>query len=91
MKQLPDGIGLYKQTPEFNESTIPAGLLKDHQTKEGTWAKIIILDGKLCYRINGPDVEQITLSKVKPGVVEPAVMHSISPLGTVRLYIEFYR
>jgi tellurite resistance-related uncharacterized protein len=33
---LPEGVTSYKRTPTFTEETIPAGLLNDHQTKEGT-------------------------------------------------------
>jgi|GEM_PF-3327153 len=31
--------------------TVPAGLLKSHQTKEGTWDKTNIAEGKLLYRV----------------------------------------
>jgi tellurite resistance-related uncharacterized protein len=37
MKALPKTVVAYKKTPEFTELTLPAGLLKDHQTKEGVW------------------------------------------------------
>ena len=35
--QLPGGLHEYKRTPEFTESSIPQGLLKDHNTKAGIW------------------------------------------------------
>ena len=91
MKKIPECVAAYKKTPEFNESTVPAGLLKDHNTKEGVWGKIVILEGELEYTINEPEKEVLVLSKNFYGVVEPTVLHHIKPLGAVRFYVEFYR
>ena len=90
MKSLPDNVVAYKQTPEFDESSVPNGLLNNHQTKEGVWGKIILLEGKLLYTINEPK-EEIYLDANNFGVVEPTVYHQIKPLGKVRFYVEFYR
>ena len=91
MKDLPREVEIYKQTPEFNNETVPKGLLKAHQTKEGTWGKIIVLEGKLRYRILEPEVEVIDLSPEKHGVVEPTILHEVEPLTDMRFYVEFYR
>ena len=91
MKQIPEVVTAYKKTPEFTESTVPEGLLKDHQTKEGVWGKIVILDGELEYTINEPEKEVLVLTEHFHGVVEPTILHHIKPLGAVRFYVEFYR
>lgn len=91
MKNLPVDVAPYKQTPEFDELSIPAGLLKEHQTKEGVWGKIVILEGQLQYTINEPSEEIIVLDENKFGVVEPTVRHEVKPLGRVRFYVEFHR
>ena len=62
MKKLPENVSPYKRTPEFNETTVPSGLLKAHQTKEDVWGKIVILEGKLQYTISGPEIEILTLT-----------------------------
>lgn len=90
MKSLPDNVVAYKKTPEFDESSLPKGLLNNHQTKEGVWGKIILLEGKLLYTINEPK-EEIYLDANNFGVVEPTVYHQVKPLGKVRFYVEFYR
>ena len=36
MPTLPAGAREYKRTATWSETTIPAGLLKDHRTKQGT-------------------------------------------------------
>lgn len=89
MKTLPSTVKAYKQTPEFNQQTVPKGLLANHKTKAGTWGKIIVLEGQLQYTIEAPQ-ETLTLSSEKYGVVEPEVLHHVKPLGPVRFYVEFY-
>lgn len=91
MKDLPDNVSPYKKTPEFTELTVPAGLLGDHQTKNGVWGKIVILEGNLEYTILEPEKEIIHLDPKIFGVVEPTVLHFVKPLGQVRFYVEFHR
>jgi len=91
MKQLPENVVQYKRTPEFNEGTIPNGLLHAHQTKAGVWGKIVVVEGRLQYLINEPAEEITILDEDIYGVVEPAVLHEVKPLGKVRFYVEFYR
>ena len=91
MTPLPHEIVAYKKTPEFTQETVPAGLLKNHQTKEGVWGEIIILSGKLEYVISEPVLEAIILTPELSGVIEPQVLHHIALLGGVRFYIEFSR
>lgn len=57
MKELPAQVSTYKRTDNFSEKTIPAGLLKSHNTKAGVWGKIVILKGELRYRILEPQIE----------------------------------
>jgi tellurite resistance-related uncharacterized protein len=91
MKSLPVELESYKQTPEFTEVTVPQGLLKAHQTKEGTWGKIVVVSGQLNYRILEPELEEIALSHLRYGVVKPTVLHEVVPIGEVVFYVEFFR
>ena len=91
MKQIPEQAQAYKRTPEFNQDTVPQGLLNAHQTKEGTWGKIVVLEGQLQYTINEPEVEVIMLDQSTFGVVEPTILHQVKPIGDMRFYVEFYR
>ena len=91
MKTLPPEVSQYKSTPEFTQDTVPDGLLNAHQTKAGTWGLIVVLSGRLEYRILEPDMETIELSEALRGVVEPTILHEVEPLGEVRFYVEFYK
>lgn len=91
MKALPENVTAYKKTPEFDESSVPKALLNAHQTKEGVWGKIVIIEGTLQYTINEPEMEVLVLTEDIFGVVEPTKLHEVKPLGKVRFYVEFYR
>ncbi len=91
MKVLPSTARPYKQTPVFDETTVPVGLLNSHSTKEGVWAKVIVIEGELTYRILDPIVEEVILTPECFGVVEPTVKHEIVPTQRVRFYVEFFR
>ena len=91
MKPLPSTVAPYNQTPVFDRDTIPPGLLHSHNTKEGVWAKIVVLEGTLTYRILEPNAEEISLTPDRVGVVEPTVKHQVVPESNVRFYVEFLR
>ena len=80
----------YKRTAEFTHSTVPSGLLRSHRTKDGTWAKIVVLEGALTYRILEPVIEEVVLTPERHGVVEPTIRHEVVPGPGVRFYVEFY-
>ncbi|MGC2189855.1 MAG: DUF1971 domain-containing protein, partial [Candidatus Sulfotelmatobacter sp.] len=39
----------YRCTPIFDETTLPAGLRREHRTKAGVWGVIRVLEGRLRY------------------------------------------
>lgn len=91
---LPHDVSPYHRTAEFTEATVPAGLLRAHTTKAGTWGLIHVLEGELTYRIEDPRRPTSTVlltPKDPPGVVEPTILHSVAPGKTVRFYVEFHR
>lgn len=91
MKQLPEKVNVYKRTPDFNAETVPAGLLKTHTTKEGTWGKICVSKGKLLYTIETESRETIELTPEKYGVIEPQVPHYVEAVGEVEFHVEFLK
>ena len=91
MLSIPNECKSYKQTPVFTEFSVPKGLLKAHQTKAGTWGKIVVLEGQLVYRILEPELETHLLDPVHFGVVEPEISHEVEPKGKVRFYVDFHK
>lgn len=94
MSELPPGLAAYKRTPLFNEATVPAGLLKDHSTKEGTWGLIHVEAGRLRYFVTDSRRSSSCRDLIAgsaPGVVEPTIVHRVEPVDPVRFWVEFYR
>lgn len=91
MKELPASVQSYKRTPTFTEATVPAGLLRNHSTVDGAWAKIVVEVGRLKYVIQSEPAEEVMLSPERPGVIEPKQLHHVQPMGKVSFYVEFYR
>jgi tellurite resistance-related uncharacterized protein len=91
---LPQDVWPYRKTDVFTQETVPVGLLRSHTTKQGAWALIHVLEGRLAYRIKDPrrPASSVVLTPDDPpGVVEPTVLHDVEPLGPVRFYVEFHR
>jgi tellurite resistance-related uncharacterized protein len=88
--EWPEHFVAYKQTPEFTETSIPRALRKDHSTKPGVWARILVSAGRLRYRAPALGVD-MEVSPDVIGIVVPEVPHSVEPLGAVRFHVAFYR
>jgi tellurite resistance-related uncharacterized protein len=88
MPALPAGAREYKRTATFTEADLPAGLLRNHSTKEGSWALIVVEAGQLEYTIESP-LSTFLLTPQLPGVIAPTVPHRVNLVGPVRFHLEF--
>ncbi len=86
---IPPHLAAYRQTPMFDERTMPAGLRRQHQTKAGVWGKICVVAGRLKLTFLA-DGSVHVLDPAQFGVVGPNELHEAEPLGPVRFFIEFY-
>ena len=91
MEDLPHGVTRYAKSPEFTEQSIPEALRTSHRTGEGIWGKIVILEGRLRYRILEPEMREMELFPDTPGIVVPEIAHEVEAMGKVRFHVEFYR
>ena len=70
---LPPDAQPYRRTDTFTEVTVPTTLLKAHITKQGTWALIHVLVGRLAYKIvepSQPSSNEVLTPTTPPGVIE---------------------
>lgn len=79
----------YRSTPIFDEDTIPAALRAEHRTKTGVWGLIRVIEGELNLTYADPHAQKV-LSPGNPGIVEPEQTHFVTPLGKVRMQVDFY-
>jgi tellurite resistance-related uncharacterized protein len=90
MPESPADVAEYKRTTPFTEATIPAGLLRDHRTKAGVWARIVVDAGQLELTFEAP-VRTFLLVPARVGIVPPEVAHHVTPIGPVQFHVEFLR
>lgn len=88
---FPEDLIKYRETPVFNEHTVPLALQKSHHTKEGVWVKLIVWDGSVDYAIENDEGSVVTVNAGDSIVIEPQVPHHLEITGKVSLYLEFYR
>ena len=90
-REIPTGYAPYRRTPVYDEHTIPAGLLRDHSTKRGVWARIHVTAGSLDYYVHAPFRSHERLSPMSIGIVIPEVEHHVAACGPVSFFVEFLR
>ncbi len=88
--EWPAGLEEYKRTPLFDESSVPAGLLRNHSLKANTWGQIVVLKGRVSYFIGTPPKTQ-QLSPEQPGMVRPTQVHHIEVHPNTQFYVRFLR
>ena len=90
MISLPDSVSAYRRTPVFTAATVPAGLLRDHQTAAGVWGLLHVLEGSVFLRWAGEDVE----AEIRPGepwVIPPQTLHAVRLSEEAAFQVEFWR
>lgn len=89
--EWPEGLVAYRRTPEFDETTIPAGLRSEHATKRGVWARIHVVSGALRYHVGAPIHRSSRVVPSSDAAIVPEVPHRVEPDGSVRFFVEFSR
>lgn len=79
----------YRTTPIFDQDTLPAALRARHDTKEGVWGIIRVLQGSLKLTLLYPPGEQ-HLNPDNPGLIQPRQPHFVTPDGPMQMQVEFY-
>jgi tellurite methyltransferase len=87
---MPNGVAPYKRTPTFSFETVPAGLTRDHATKEGVWGKIHVVAGRLEYNVPSQSV-LLALSAGETAIVEPTILHKVTLSPEAEFFVEFWR
>lgn len=86
--ELPDPLRLARRA-QWDHSTMPAALHRDHRVEAGTWIRIVAEAGQLRVRAATTPVLDVVLEAGSAQAIPPGVEHRIEPQGTARLAIEF--
>ena len=79
----------YRSTPVFDQDTLPAALRARHSTKAGVWGVIRVIEGELRLTYLEPDSTML-LTREQPGPILPQQPHFVTPLGPMRMQVDFY-
>ena len=90
MPAPPEAAREYRRTTSFTEATVPSGLLRDHRTKPGVWARIVVEAGALEYTLEAPR-RTFLLTPERAGIAPPDEPHHVKIVGPVRFHVEFLR
>jgi len=92
MPRLPESAAVYGEVGPFDQDSVPPGLLKDHRTKNGTWARIVVSEGRLRYIIERD--QRPNGWSLRPGIhgiVAPEEPHHVELDGPVTFRLELLR
>jgi tellurite methyltransferase len=87
----PDDLESYHATAIFDEHTVPAGLLGDHQTKAGVWGRLEVLSGALTLVFVTPLDERVHVVAGEWAAIPPELRHHVELEGGVRFRVQFCR
>lgn len=87
--ELPEGLELVRSSPEWDEHTMPAGLLRAHRIAAGTWGRINVRHGQLRFIAQTEPALDIVLGPGSTQAIPPEVRHEVQPLGPVGFSIDF--
>lgn len=86
---LPPGVELVRSTAEFDEHTVPAGLLRDHRVATGVWGRLVVRSGSLHFGFG--DDDEVEVDAGDSVVIPPDQLHHVRVIGPVRFLVEFHR
>lgn len=86
--ELPEGLRWVRSSVEWDEHTIPAGLLSSHKVASGLWGRIEVRDGRLRFTASTEPRLRVTMGPGDVQAIPPDVDHRVEPLGLVRFCVE---
>jgi len=88
--RLPENVAPYRTIGPFDAATLPAGLRRTHDLKEGTWGRVALEQGRIGFVWEDATGGRADLAAPAEIVVPPQVAHHVEG-DDFRLSITFYR
>jgi tellurite resistance-related uncharacterized protein len=89
--EFPEEAEWVRETPVFDDSSLPRALQQEHRIAMGEWARIVVLNGGIKYIVETPLNRTLELSPSRVGIVAPQIPHRLIVIGPVELKVQFYR
>jgi len=88
--ELPDRAASYRTTDAFDETTLPAGLRREHTTRAGVWGRAEVLAGSMRFVMPALAIDRV-IEAGDHAIIPPEVPHHVEPLGPMRMQVVFLR
>jgi tellurite resistance-related uncharacterized protein len=88
---LPDGAEFVRVTPDYDEHTVPAGLLAAHRVADGVWGRLVVRDGSIVIVFEDDPEWRYSIAAGSSQVLPPGARHHVEIVGPVQFAVEFHR
>jgi len=87
--ELPDGLRTVRTAGPFDETTIPAGLRRDHLVAGGTWGYLRVLEGSVGFVLASEPPIRVTMAAGDGQPIPPSVRHHLVNEGPAVVAVDF--
>ncbi len=88
---LPDGLEHVRTTDVFDESTVPAGLLRAHRVADGVWGRLVVHTGSVTFVFDDEPDHPIAVAAGDSVAIPPARQHHLELDPPATFAVEFHR
>ncbi len=88
---LPAGLEHLRTTAVFDNSTVPAGLLRAHRVAEGVWGRLLVHSGEVVFVFEDHPDERIVVAEGGSVAIPPARLHHVELDQPATFAVEFHR
>ena len=75
----------------FDNSTVPAGLLRAHRVAEGVWGRLLVHSGEVVFVFEDHPDERIVVAEGGSVAIPPARLHHVELDQPATFAVEFHR
>jgi tellurite resistance-related uncharacterized protein len=75
--ELPQGLVVARTAGPFDETTLPAGLRRDHRVADGTWALLRVVTGSAHFTMKSEPPIAIDLRAGDGQPIPPGIFHAV--------------
>ena len=88
---LPDDLEFVRVTADFDEHTVPRGLLAAHRVADAVWGRLVVRSGRLDLVFEDQPGDRHSLAAGESAVLPPGARHHVELGGPVVFAVEFHR
>jgi tellurite methyltransferase len=87
--EMPAGLTVMGVAGPFDETTVPAGLLRPHRVGGATWGCLAVLEGSVGFSLATDPALEVQVGAGDCQAIPPGVEHHLRLAGPVRLTVQF--